>query len=208
MSNYLPATVESDDLLFSEVDETFEVNLLQQRAGPDKDDETSDCTADRVTVLRMLNDGLATEITGALRHRRHYFIVKGHYARSIAEVFIEHANLQQKHADQLAERIVKLGGEPVFAPLYLSSRTYAEQSPHYSLLHMIQENLVAARILIDSYRDMINYVQARDATTAHLLEQLLEAQEACAQTLAALVSELPQEYTDAKRRMVPRQRYN
>src|SRR6478736_3911659 len=113
--------------------------------------------ADRETVLKLLNDALATEIVCTLRYKRHYFMAKGIHSEAVAAEFAQHAAEEQEHADTLAERIVQLGGEPNFAPDSLKSRAHSEYKEGQDLIDMIRENLIAERIAIDTYREIIRY---------------------------------------------------
>ena len=152
---------------------------------------TASYGADREQVLQMLNEVLATELVCMLRYRRHHFMARGITSRSIADEFLEHANEEQEHADQVAERIVQLGGEPDFSPDTLTGRSHAEYVPGTTLIDMIKENLVAERIAIDSYREMVTYVGAKDPTTRRLLETILAVEEEHADELADLLQGLP-----------------
>ena len=152
---------------------------------------TASYSADREQVLQMLNEVLATELVCMLRYRRHHFMARGITSRSIADEFLEHANEEQGHADQVAERIVQLGGEPDFCPDTLTDRSHAEYVPGTTLVDMIKENLVAERIAIDSYREMVAYVGAKDSTTRRLLETILAVEEEHADELADLLQGLP-----------------
>ena len=152
---------------------------------------TEGYTADRVEVVRLLNDALATEIICMLRYRRHHFMARGIVAKSIADEFMIHSNEEQGHADQIAARIVQLGGEPDFAPDGLSSRSHAEYVPGKDLLEMIKEDLVAERIAIDSYREFIQYLGDKDTTTKKMLEGILAVEEEHADELADLLEDLP-----------------
>ncbi|HET7852668.1 MAG TPA: ferritin-like domain-containing protein [Methyloceanibacter sp.] len=143
--------------------------------------------ADREVVLRLLNEALATEIVCVLRYKRHYFMAQGIHAESVAAEFLEHANEEQQHADQIAERITQLGGAPDFSPEGLSSRSHAEYVEGDSLEDMIKEDLVAERIAIDSYREMINYLGQEDSTTRRMLEEILAKEEEHADDLASLL---------------------
>jgi bacterioferritin len=147
--------------------------------------------ADREVVLKLLNDALATEIVCVLRYRRHHFMAKGIQSKSIADEFLAHSNEEQAHADQIADRIVQLGGDPDFAPNGLTNRSHAEYVEGESLVDMITENVVAERIAIDSYRDIIQYIGDRDPTTRRLLEGILAAEEQHADELADLLEGLP-----------------
>ncbi|KAF0191278.1 MAG: bacterioferritin [Gammaproteobacteria bacterium] len=147
--------------------------------------------ADRATVLTLLDGALATELVCVLRYRRHYFMAKGLQSKSIADEFLVHSNEEQGHADQIAERIVQLGGEPDFSPESLVSRSHAEYVAGDSLIDMIKEDLVAERIAIDSYRDIIQYLGEHDSTTGRMLEGILAVEEQHADELADLLQGLP-----------------
>lgn len=145
--------------------------------------------ADREVVLKLLNEALATEIVCVLRYKRHYFMASGLNAQSVAAEFLQHANEEQGHADQIAQRIVQLGGEPNLSPEGLTSRSHAEYVEGESLLDMIKEDLVAERIAIDSYRDIINYLGNDDPTTRRLMEGILAMEEEHADDLVSLLQE-------------------
>jgi bacterioferritin len=147
--------------------------------------------ADRETVLKLLNEALATEIVCVLRYKRHYFMASGINAQSVAAEFLQHANEEQLHADEIAGRIVQLGGEPNFSPEGLLSRSHAEYVEGESLVDMIKEDLVAERIAIDSYREMIIYLGNKDSTTRRMLEGILAMEEEHADDLVSLLEELP-----------------
>ena len=148
---------------------------------------TAGYSADRATVLKLLNDALATEIVCVLRYRRHHFMARGIHAKSVADEFLIHSNEEQGHADQIAERIVQLGGEPDFAPNSLTSRSHAEYVAGDTLVEMIKEDLVAERIAIDSYRELIQYLGDLDPTTSHMLKGILAVEEEHADGLADLL---------------------
>jgi len=152
---------------------------------------TAGYAADRDVVLRLLNEALATEIVCVLRYRRHYFMARGIHSKGIAEEFLAHSNEELGHADQIAERIVQLGGEPDFAPDSLTGRSHAEYVAGKTLVGMIKEDLVAERIAIDSYRGMIEYIGDRDPTTSELLKGILAVEEEHADELADLLQDLP-----------------
>jgi bacterioferritin len=152
---------------------------------------TAGYSADRTTVLKLLNEALATEIVCVLRYRRHHFMARGIHAKSTADEFLAHSNEEQRHADRIAERIVQLGGEPDFAPDSLSARSHAEYVAGGSLVQMIKEDLVAERIAIDSYREMIQYLGDQDPTTSHMLKGILAVEEEHADELADLLEGLP-----------------
>ncbi len=146
--------------------------------------------ADRDTVLKVLNEALATELVCVLRYKRHYYMASGIHAQSVAAEFLEHANEEQQHADQIAARIVQLGGAPNFSPEGLTSRSHSEYVEGDGLADMIKEDLVAERIAIDSYRDMINYLGNEDPTTRRMLEQILAVEEEHADDLSSLLENL------------------
>src|ERR671934_1276333 len=143
--------------------------------------------ADRGAVLKLLNEALATEIICTLRYKRHHFMAKGIHAEGVAAEFLEHAGEEQQHADQIAARIVQLGGEPDFSPAGLTSRSHAEYVEGGSLEEMIKEDLVAERIAIDSYREMINYLGQDDPTSRRLMEEILAKEEEHADDLVRLL---------------------
>ncbi len=151
---------------------------------------TPGSNADRDTVIRLLNESLATELSCVLRYRRHHFMAAGINAQSIAQEFLEHANEEQAHADEIAARIIQLGGEPDFSPDGLSAHSHAEYVAGASLREMIKEDLVAERIAIDSSREMISYLGADDPTTRRMLEGILAMEEEHADDLAGLLKEL------------------
>ena len=152
---------------------------------------TAGYSADRAEVIRLLNDALATEIVCVLRYRRHHFMARGIVAKSIADEFLLHSNEEQGHADQLAGRIVQLGGEPDFSPDSLTSRSHAEYVAGKTLVEMIKEDLVAERIAIDSYRELIAYLGEQDPTTSQMLKGILAVEEEHADELADLLEGLP-----------------
>ena len=146
--------------------------------------------AKRDVVVKILNEALATEIICVLRYRRHHFMAAGIHAQSVAAEFLTHANEEQAHADLIAQRIVQLGGEPNFSPEGLASRSHAEYVEGGSLIDMIRENLVAERIAIDSYREMVAYLGTDDPTTRRMLEGILAMEEEHADDLVTLLQEL------------------
>ena len=151
---------------------------------------TEGYSADRKTVIKVLNESLATEIVCVLRYRRHYFMASGIHAEGVAAEFLQHANEEQGHADQIAQRIVQLGGEPNFNPEGLLSRSHAEYVEGDTLLDMIKEDLVAERIAIDSYREIIQYLGNDDPTTRRMMEGILAMEEEHAEDLVSLLDGL------------------
>jgi bacterioferritin len=146
--------------------------------------------ADRETVNNLLNEALATELVCVLRYRRHYFMASGIHAQAVADEFLQHANEEQGHADQIAARIVQLGGAPNFNPEGLATRSHAEYVEGETLRDMIKEDLVAERVAIDSYGDMIRYLGDDDPTTKRMLEGILAVEEEHADDLRTLIESL------------------
>ena len=146
--------------------------------------------ADRETVIKLLNEALATEIVCTLRYRRHYFMASGINAESVAAEFLQHANEEQGHADSIAQRIVQLQGEPNFNPEGLLTRSHAEYVEGATLIEMIKEDLVAERIAIDSYREMITYFGNQDPTSRRLMEQILAVEEEHADDLVSMLQKM------------------
>lgn len=151
---------------------------------------TAGYSADRETVLKLLNEALATELVCILRYKRHYFMASGIHAQSVAAEFLEHANEEQQHADQIAARIVQLGGEPDFSPEGLATRSHAEYVEGGDLIEMIKEDLVAERIAIDSYREIVAYLGQDDPTTRRMFEEILAVEEEHADDLSSLLENL------------------
>jgi len=143
-------------------------------------------------VVKLLNEALATEIVCVLRYRRHHFMAAGMNAEPVAQEFLTHANEEQQHADQIAARIVQLNGEPNFSPEGLLSRSHAEYVEGENLVDMIKEDLIAERIAIDSYREMIEYIGDKDTTTKRMLEGILAMEEEHADDLVGLLEDLEQ----------------
>ena len=148
---------------------------------------TEGYTADRETVVKLLNEALATEIVCVLRYKRHYYMASGIHAEGVAAEFLQHANDEQGHADRIAQRIVQLKGEPNLNPDGLLMRSHAEYVEGTTLLDMIKEDLVAERIAIDSYREMINYLGSDDPTSRRMLEEILAVEEEHADDLQNLL---------------------
>ena len=151
---------------------------------------TDSYTADRPTVIKILNEALATEIVCILRYKRHYFMATGIHANAVATEFQEHAAEEQVHADRIAERITQLDGEPNFNPEGLASRSHAQYVEGNSLVDMIREDLVAERIAIESYSEIIRYLGDRDITTRRMMEEILQNEEEHADDLRDLLATL------------------
>jgi bacterioferritin len=148
---------------------------------------TSAYKADRKKVISVLNEALATEIECTLRYKRHYFMATGLNAENAAAAFLEHATQEQQHADQIALRITQLGGEPDFSPQGLTTKSHSEYVEGSSLNDMIKEDLIAERIAIESYQEIIAWLGNDDPTTRRLMEEILAVEEEHADDLAGLL---------------------
>jgi bacterioferritin len=148
---------------------------------------TAGYRADREAVVKALNEALATEIVCVLRYKRHHFMAKGIHARSVAAEFAQHAAEEQAHADLLAERIVQLGGEPDYSPVGLALRSRSEYVEGADLAEMIKEDLIAERIAVESYSEVIRFIGDGDPTTRVLLEKILAQEEEHAEDLSSLL---------------------
>src|SRR5580704_18578360 len=169
-----------------------DIQTLRKRARQhiDEGSVTPGYSADREIVLKLLNDSLATELVCVLRYRRHHFMARGIHSHAVAQEFLDHSNEEQGHADEIAERIVQLGGAPDFAPQGLASRSHAEYVEGDSLTSMIKEDLVAERIAIDSYSEMIRYLGENDPTSRRMLEEILAKEEEHAEDMRSLIEKL------------------
>jgi bacterioferritin len=148
---------------------------------------TGDYQLDRKQVVSILNEALATELVCVLRYKFHYFMASGIHSQSVKAEFLEHANEEQQHADQLAERIKQLGGKPEMNPSILTSRSHSEYKEGTSLTDMIKEDLIAERIAIESYRDIIQFLGDKDPTSKRLMEEILAKEEEHADDMADLL---------------------
>ena len=138
----------------------------------------------REEIIELLNDALATELVCVLRYKRHYFTATGVHSSKIADEFLVHANAESGHADRIAERIVQLGGSPDFSPDSLTSRSHAAYDESSDLKAMIKANLVAERIAVEAYRQMIHLIADYDSTTRRMLEDILADEEEHADELS------------------------
>ncbi len=172
--------------------ELTDVQTLRQRARQHVENGavTEGYHADRERIIRLLNEALATELVCTLRYKRHYFMASGVKASIAAEEFLEHANQEAEHADRLAERIVQLGGEPDFNPDNLSKNSHAQYVAGTTLKEMVLEDLVAERIAIDSYREIIQYIGDKDPTTRRIFEDILAQEEEHADDMSDLLQGL------------------
>jgi len=148
---------------------------------------TSNYDADPKQVCKVLNEALATEIVCVLRYKRHFFMAEGIHSESVKAEFKAHAEEEQEHADAIAERIVQLGGEPDFNPAILTSRSHSEYVEGKTLRDMILEDLVAERVAIESYREMIAWLAEKDSTTRKMLEWILGVEEEHADDMSSLL---------------------
>jgi len=149
--------------------------------------------ADRKAIIELLNTALATEIVCVLRYKRHYYAMHGIRAKFVSAEFLEHANEEQAHADKLAERIVQLGEDPDLNPATLLSRAHSEYDEQTSLRGMLEADLIAERIAIESYREMITFIGAKDPTSRRLMESILAQEEEHAEDLVDLLEDLPKD---------------
>ncbi|GJF31796.1 bacterioferritin [Kitasatospora sp. NE20-6] len=156
-----------------------DVHALRDRARSEMMDGpvTAAYGADLPRVIEMLNTALATEIVCTLRYRQHHYMAKGLNSEPVAQEFLEHSNEEQGHADLLAARIAQLGGTPDMDPARVVGRSHAEYVPAADLKQMIQENLVAERIAVATYTEMITWLGDGDPTTKRILETVLAAEE-------------------------------
>lgn len=145
---------------------------------------------DRETVIKLLNEALATEIVCVLRYKRHYYMASGIHSQAVAAEFQEHAEEEQEHADMIAERITQLDGEPNFNPEGLTARSHSEYVPGTNLIDMMREDLVAERIAIESYSEIIRYLGENDPTSRRVMEEILAKEEEHAEDLKTLMEEV------------------
>jgi len=169
-----------------------DIQTLRKRARQhiDQGAVTSGYAADRETVIKMLNEALATELVCVLRYKRHYFMSAGIHAAPVAAEFLEHANEEMLHADRIAARIVQLRGEPNFSPEGLATRSHAEYVEGATLREMIKEDLIAERVAIESYREMVGYLGEQDPTTRRMIVEILASEEEHADDLSSLLEGL------------------
>ena len=138
----------------------------------------------REDIIKLLNDSLATELVCVLRYKRHHFTATGLESPAIAEEFLVHANEEQAHADRIAQRIVQLGGEPDLNPDTLTKRSHADYNSELDLHAMIRSNLIAERVAIDAYTQIIELIGDKDHTTRRMIEQILEQEQEHADELS------------------------
>ncbi|QMU69926.1 bacterioferritin [Streptacidiphilus sp. P02-A3a] len=172
-----------------------DIETLRDRARKeiDKGPVTDAYGADLKRVLQVLNEALATEIVCVLRYKRHYYTASGLYSEPVAAEFLEHAGEEQQHADKLAERIAQLGGEPDFNPDTLSTRAHTPYDASAGLIAMVREDLVAERVAVASYTEIIQWLGDKDPTTRRVFEDLLAQEEEHADDLRSLLERIPPE---------------
>jgi bacterioferritin len=176
----------------SKGDFVYDLQEIRKRAREhiEKGAVTGGYKANLAVVIKILNEALATEIVCVLRYKRHFFMAQGIDSSNATQEFAQHAAEEQVHADQIALRITQLGGEPNFSPAGLMDRSHSEYQEGNGLSEMIQEDLVAERVAIDSYTEMIRYVGEDDLTTRRMLEGILASEEEHADDLANLLKKM------------------
>jgi len=169
-----------------------DIEEIRARARKKMDDGavTEGYLADREKVISVLNEVLATEIVCVLRYKRHYFTASGINAEPIAEEFMQHAQEEQTHADLVAKRIMQLGGEPDFNPEGLATRSHSQYVEGHNLVDMIREDLVAERVAVESYSEIIRWLGNDDPTTRRVMEEILEKEEEHADDMVTLLATL------------------
>jgi|SRR5277367_3244056 len=151
---------------------------------------SSTYSANREAVIKVLNDALATELVCVMRYKRHHYMAKGINSEPVAQEFLEHANEEMEHADRISKRIVQLGGEPDYNPATLLKRSNSQYVEGSSLIEMVKEDLVAERIAIDTYREIVKYFGDDDPTSRRLMESILEKEEEHADDMSNLLEKL------------------
>jgi bacterioferritin len=169
---------------------TMDIKAIRERARRHIEEgaKTAGYKAKVETVIKLLNEALATELVCVLRYKRHYYMASGMNSQSVKAEFLQHATEEQQHADQIADRIIQLGGEPNFSPEGILSRSHSEYVEGKTLEDMIKEDLIAERVAIDSYRGMIEYVGNDDPTTRRMLEDIQAIEEEHAEDMASLLA--------------------
>ena len=167
-----------------------DVATLRERAHKHMDDGavTANYGADPKIVVKVLNEALATEIVCVLRYKRHYYMAEGIASESVKLEFNQHATEEQDHADRIAARIVQLGGEPDLNPDTLMKRSHSEYVEGNSLVDMLREDLVAERIAIESYREIVQWLHGKDSTTKRLMEEILAVEEEHADDIKSMLA--------------------
>lgn len=179
-----------------------DIKLIRSRARSQMENGavTEGYGANREKVIEILNEALATEIVCYLRYSYHHYKASGIHAKSVAAEFLEHAQQEQGHASRIAERITQLNGNPNFSPVGLQDRSHAEYVEGKDLVEMIEEDLVAERIAIDTYREIIQYLGNDDPTTRRMLEEILANEEEHAEDMHTLLEELGKKGEPSRRK--------
>jgi bacterioferritin len=179
-----------------------DLNEIRRRAREhiEKGAVTEGYRGDRETVIRLLNEALATELVCVLRYKRHYYMASGIHAQAVAEEFLEHANEEQEHADKIAERITQLDGAPDFNPEVLAKRSHSQYVEGTSLVDMIREDLIAERIAIESYSEIIRYLGNNDPTSRRVMEEVLAKEEEHAEDMKTLIESVGRAEAEADAR--------
>lgn len=166
-----------------------DVEELRRRAREhiEKGAVTESYRGEPAKIIELLNIALATELICVLRYKRHYYMAQGIHAEAVKAEFLEHAQEEQMHADEIAERIVQLGGAPDFNPEHLTLKSHSEYTEGDSLLDMVREDLIAERVAIDSYMEMIQYIGDKDPTTRRVLEGILAKEEEHAEDMSSIL---------------------
>ena len=182
-------TTPTDKVIAGNLNALTDTQTLRKRARQHVEEGavTTGYAADKTAVIKLLNEALATELVCVLRYKRHYFMAKGIHSESVKAEFLQHAKEEMAHADRIAKRITELGGEPNFSPDGLSSRSHAEYMPGDSLISMIKEDLIAERIAIESYRELVAYLGNDDPTTQRMVKEILAMEEEHAEDMASLL---------------------
>ena len=169
-----------------------DVKEIRKRARKniEKGPVTTAYRADLKRVIEVLNEVLATELVCVLRYKRHYFTASGINAQAVAAEFLQHANEEQGHADSVAQRIVQLGGSPNLNPEGLATRSHSQYDEKASLVDMIREDLVAERIAIETYSEIVRWLGNDDPTTRQLIESILKVEEEHADDMKTLLETL------------------
>lgn len=169
-----------------------DIRQIRERARKNMDSGavTTGYKVDRERVISVLNEVLATELVCVLRYKRHYFMSRGVHSESVKQEFAQHAAEEQQHADWVAERIVQLGGAPDFNPAELSRRSHSEYAPGDDLQSMIRENLIAERIAIESYSEIVRWLANDDPTTRRMVEDILKVEEEHADDMSNLLEKV------------------
>jgi len=173
----------------SNVAHGFDINAIRQAAANLEDGAvTEGYRADREAVIAMLNDALATELLCVMRYKRHYYTVSGPNTGHIKAEFLEHAQQEQDHADRIAERIVQLNGSPNFNPATFAARSHAEYDESEDVQAMVRADLIAERVAIESYRQMIEAIGDKDPTTRNMLIDIMAVEEEHADDMRDLMA--------------------